>query len=100
MIELIIVLLSLTLGYVAGYTKRDLNDKIAELSRKIQEDKTPPPKPGVTLGSYRHVDEVNTAKPVPKARGRVINPKTPQRVEWDSEQQLKEENMKFRVGPK
>lgn len=96
MIELIILFLG---GVVLGFGWRDIKDNIDELWEHMY-DVTPQRKPGVTLGAYRHLDEVNPAPSEPKARGHVVTPKTPQKMQWDSDNELREKNEKFHVGPK
>lgn len=99
MIELIFVF---AVAAVVGYLYRDLEDNIKELwfRMTIIEEQVPKKKPGVTLGSYKHVDEVNPQPQPAKARGKVVTPKTPAKMDWDAEQELKEQNHKFNVGPK
>lgn len=96
MTSLIIFLIGLGLGWIY----RDMRDHYRETVKrlnKLEEDEKP--RTGPTLGSYRHVDEVNPVVSK-KARGRVVNPKSPQRVEWEARQQIEEENKRVRVSPK
>lgn len=99
MVEIII---ALVLGSYLGYSYRDLRDNIDDIWGRISglEDAQATKKSGVTMGSYHHIDEVNPPRPTPKATGHVVNPKTPQKMEWDAAQELQKANEKFRVGPK
>jgi hypothetical protein len=95
----LIFLVGFVVGVIIGHMGRDIEDRINRMYVELLSDKEPPKKPGVTKGSYHHVDEVNPPKPK-KARGRVINPKTPQKMAWDAKVALEEEVQKFNVGPK
>jgi hypothetical protein len=85
----------LVVGFLIGYFGRDFMDGVYDA---IEEAEKPKPKAGVTKGSYFRSDEVNPQVSSTKARGKVVTPKTPQRTEWDIQQQLKEEQ--FKVKPK
>ena len=93
------LILFAVIGYILGWFWRDIRDAILDLQDRIMVEDEEPNKPGVTMGSYHHVDEVNPPVKA-KVKARVITPKTPAKVEWDSQQALKEANQKFRVGPK
>lgn len=96
MISLIIFLFGIGLGWIYR-DMRDHYQETVERLNKLEEDEKP--RTGPTLGSYRHIDEVNPIVSK-KAKGRVITPKSPQRVEWEANQQIEEENKRVRVEPK
>jgi hypothetical protein len=74
-------------------------DKVEAELEQVKVDYIKKGKPGATSGSYRHIDEVNP-RVTKNPTGHVVQPKTPQKLQWDEEQKLKEENEKFRISPR
>lgn len=91
MINLLITaltLLLLSIGGCVGYFFRDIQDRVKRLENAQVKNK-----PGVTFGSYRKADELApTNRPLDKKSGVVI-PKTPQKIEWDEQQERLKQNM-------
>jgi hypothetical protein len=85
LVPILTLLLGGTLGYCLGRYQSRLIDKI----RTLEAGNKPKPEPAVTLGAYDTPKEyapVDNSKPVG-----LVDPKTPQRIQWEAEQAIEKE---------
>jgi hypothetical protein len=72
--------------------------ELQKLRERLEEK--PKPRSGVTFGSYKKVDEIlpdNTRDPNKKSG--IVVPKTPQRIEWEANEQRRKTADKWGVTP-
>lgn len=89
-----IIVVSTTLSYLLGRYQNKLVDKIRTLEEQRRE---PTIEPSVTMGSYMKPKPVSTASD-DKATG-IAEPKTPERVAWETEQAIEAEGLGHKIGP-
>lgn len=86
MINILVFLLSVFLGFVIGYYHRDIVERVKLLEERSKEK---PVELGTTLGEYGPVNEfsrTNQDGPVG-----LVETKTPQRIEWEAQESLRRE---------
>lgn len=81
-------------GYSVGYYTRSLVNKIRTLESR-KDTPEPTPEPAITLGSYIPPKGVSTATDGDNPVG-IAEPKTPQRVEYEAEQEIEAEGRGFK----
>lgn len=84
-------ILAIVISLVVGYFYRDLRDKTKRLKELASEKK---PEVGVNLGSYlpQDVSRINQDGEIG-----VVELKTPQQLEWEAMEKLREENLRVKV---
>lgn len=80
----------LIIGLLMGYFYRNLRDSIKELQKK-----QPKPDIGVTPASYGPTFH----KENQSGNVGLVTPKTPQQMEWEEQERLKEMQHNVKVGP-
>ena len=88
------ILIFALIGTVVGYVYKDLQTTIKRLEKKISE---PEPEIGATAGSYNGgtIQKINQDGEVG-----VVEPKTPQQLEWEESERLRIMNLNVRVKPR
>lgn len=90
-------------GIATGYWYRELREALKSLANIAKG--TPPPKLGPTSGAYKvsatlePTQRITPKKPVV----RVVNPKTPQRMEWEAQNKQRTEALEHKLpdgGPR
>jgi len=82
------------IGTGVGYIYKDLTSHIKKLEKKISE---PEHEIGVTSGSYNagNINRINQDGEVG-----VVEPKTPQMLEWEESERLREQQLNVTVKPR
>lgn len=74
-------------GFMMGFFYRKIDDRL-----KILEARKP--ETGVTPGSYHRANENNVNQ---AGETGFVTPKTPQRLEWEEQERLREEQLRVKV---
>ena len=83
------MLLGFSIGFLSGYTYRDINDIAHKLYERQKSQPEPEPEAYVTRGDRRFVKEHLINQP----ESAVVTPKTPQRIAWEEEEELRKMNL-------
>lgn len=97
MIKLLVVLtilVVLLLGLVAGYWARRLEKEMNELLGWLHEQ--PPPEPTITRGNPLFSNESQPGN----VESRIVEPKSPQLIDWEEQQELERMNKTVKVKPR
>lgn len=88
-------LLCFIAGAYSGYQSHLIAELRAELKPK------PKPKAGVTRGAYKKVDEASPDyhSPGPAKKSGVVSPKSPQRVQWEADEERRKTSSKWGISP-
>lgn len=88
MIDVLISVVCLALGYYVGYNQAKLKDQLQSL--KVKE-----PEPAVTRDDPRLINENYQSQ----GEVGIASPKSPQLLEWEANQELLKKNENYRIKP-
>ena len=81
----------LIVGLLIGYGYRTFRDFVLQTEARFKEK---PVETGVTPGLYKHANENNVNQ---GGETGFTSPKTPQRLEWEEQERLREDQLHVRV---
>lgn len=88
--------LILALGVVAGYHYRTVRDEVRALDEKFRDQHPPLAEPTVTATSLSFINENRSGH----TDSRIIEPKSPQLIDWEEQQELERINKTVKVKPR
>lgn len=89
MIQIIVTILTLCLGYIIGYNFREIKEAINKLNEKLKVNE--PVEVGPTPGLYHKPNENKVLNDMHKKVG-AVQPKSPQLLEFEEQERIRKMN--------